>query len=231
MSVTAVLPYSSIYSWLLNSCMPHFPTFFFFPGFFPNTWQLPDVLSSAPILEQLLLLLQPASHTQSTPSKGERGASDTFSSVLPHLCPPPFAQEHPKQFYFHFSISIFGVLKEKKKYIVTCTSPLPLLFFFALCPLFPCKGAVLCANCILSSMLLCLHTKGSSGRFPPHCPDSCCFGSFTCVVLHMKDLIKHILRLHSKTDVRSQNIYLSSVLDKAQLSAYFRISHHSEMSS
>lgn len=29
MSVTAVLSYSSIFSWLLNSCMPHFSTLFF----------------------------------------------------------------------------------------------------------------------------------------------------------------------------------------------------------
>lgn len=111
--------------------------FFFFPGFFPNTWQLPDVLSSAPILEQLLLLLQPASHTHSTPSKGERGASDTFSSVLPHLCPPPFAQEHPKQFYFHFSISIFGMLREKKNiYCLSLAHHLCHYCFFLPCVLY-----------------------------------------------------------------------------------------------
>lgn len=233
MSVTAVLPYSSIYSWLLNSCMPHFPTFFFF--FFLASSQ---TLGSYQMSYLQLLFLnnccfsysQQATH-RAPPLKGKGGPvtlSVLFSRISAHHLLP---RSTPSSFIFTSAFPSLVCLGKKKKYIVTCTSPLPLLFFFALCPLFPCKGAVLCANCILSSMLLCLHTKGSSGRFPPHCPDSCWFGSFTCVVLHMKDLIKHILRLHSKTDVRSQNIYLSSVLDKAQLSAYFRISHHSEMSS
>lgn len=137
------------------ACLISQPFFFFFPGFFPNTWQLPDVLSSAPILEQLLLLLQPASHTQSTPSKGERGASDTFSSVLPHLCPPPFAQEHPKQFYFHFSISIFGVLREKKN-ILSPAHHLCHYCFFLPCVLYFLVRELFCVPTVFFHQCCCV---------------------------------------------------------------------------
>ena len=69
-----------------------FPNFFFFPGFFPNTWQLPDCLSSAPILEWLLLLLH--THTLSLslsllylPRRGRGGWLVARFSVLLSLSP------------------------------------------------------------------------------------------------------------------------------------------------
>lgn len=91
----------------------------FFPGVFPNTWQLPDLLSSAPILKWLLLLL----HTHTLlhfPLRGRGGWLWDFQ-----FCSLPchFAQECPRQFYFQFSNSIFGTLR--KKTTVTRTSPAP----------------------------------------------------------------------------------------------------------
>lgn len=124
----------------------------FFPGFFPNTWQLPDFLSSAPILKWLLLLLH--THTVMHLSQGERRVVvKTFSSVL---LPPQLYPEHPGEFYFQFSNSIFDSLKEKKPkphyhlHISFATN------FFSPCPLFstqrghPNAGMLLQQRCCVS---------------------------------------------------------------------------------
>lgn len=96
----------------------------FFPGFFPNTWQLPDFLSSAPILRWLLLLHQTHTHSYTSLSGGEEGACKTFSSVL---LPSGFAQERPREFYFQFSNSIFGV--QVRVGFFLSISPLPVTSF------------------------------------------------------------------------------------------------------
>ena len=208
MSVRAVLSYSSIYSWLLNSCMPHFPTLFF-PGFFPNTWQLPDFLSSAPVLKWLLLLL----HTHTLlhfPLRGRGGWLKDFQFCSP---PPWFCPGAPRE-SFIFSSAIPSSVHLGKKPTAACTSPLPLTSFPRVLHLL--VRGVFQSCCALPAASLHLYTKGDSGRVSPRCHDSCHCRGFTLAVLHVEGLSEHILRLHDTIDVRSKNVYLSSGLDTAQ---------------
>lgn len=176
---------------------------FFFPGFFPNTWQLPDLLSSAPILKRLLLLLH--THTLLHIPLRERGGwlhDFLFCSPSPWFCPG--AQES-----FTFSSAIMSLVHLGKKLTVTCTSPIPVSFISWSGTSSPCC-------CAPPAVLLCLYIKGDSGRFSLCHQGSCpCRGS-TLSVLHTGDLSQHILRLHATTDVKSKNVYLSSGVDAAQ---------------
>ena len=169
-----------------------FPNFFFFPGFFPNTWQLPDCLSSAPILEWLLLLLH--THTLSLSlslsytclAGGEEGGwlqDFQFCSPCPH-----FDQKCCGEFYFQFSNSIVGMLRGKKPPTITCTYPLPPTSFPHVIHLLVREGF---------PMRCCWYPQGSGGRVSPLCHDSCHSRGFTLAVLHIEGLSKHVLRLHS----------------------------------
>lgn len=120
MSVTAVLPYSSIYSWLLNSCMPHFPTFFFF--FFLASSQ---TLGSYQMSYLQLLFLnnccfsysQQATHT-APPLKGKGGPvtlSVLFSRISAHHLLP---RSTPSSFIFTSAFPSLVCLGKKKIYIV-----------------------------------------------------------------------------------------------------------------
>lgn len=126
MSVTAVLSYSSIYSWLLNSCMPHFPTLFFLAS--------SQTLGSCQISYLQLLFSSDCCcsfthththiHSYTSLSGGEEGGSETFSSVLfPAISP----RSTPGSFIFISALPSWVCLG--KKNIVTCASPVPLSSF------------------------------------------------------------------------------------------------------
>lgn len=70
MSVTAVFVLQLDLFMAAQQLHASFPKSFF-PGFFPNTWQLPDLLSSAPIPKRLLLLLYTHTHSLAHPSQGK----------------------------------------------------------------------------------------------------------------------------------------------------------------
>lgn len=97
----------------------------FFPGVFPNTWQLPDFLSAAPILKWLLFLLHTHTHSYTSLSGGEEGGCETFSSVLfPAILP----RSAPGSFIFSSAIPSSVHLRKK------LPSPTHLLHH---CPLSP----------------------------------------------------------------------------------------------
>lgn len=108
MSVTAVLSYSSIYSWLLNSCMPHFPNLFF-------SWLLPKHLAAARFAifssySQKIAASPSHTHTLAHPSQG-KGRLVAWLSVLfsfPLVLPRSIGE-----FYFQFSNYVFSSFREK----------------------------------------------------------------------------------------------------------------------
>lgn len=217
MSVVVVLSYSSIYSWLLNSCMLHSPTLFFLAS--------SQTLGSCQISHLQLLFSSDCcfsfthTHSYTSLSGGEEGGCEIFSSVL---LPTSFAQKHLRKFHFHFSNSIFGTLSVVGFFssIVTSTSPVP-LSSFPLCPLhvfFPCpskSGRSSRRCCAPSAVLLSLYCKGDGSRVSPCYHDSCHCRVVTLAVLHIEGLSEHVLRLHDPVYVRSKNICLSSRLDTA----------------
>jgi len=191
MSVTAILSYSLIYSWLLNSCMPHFPTFFFFLAF-------SQILGSCQIAYLQLLFSNDCcffftlTHSLSLSlsytclAGGEEGGwlqDFQFCSPCPH-----FDQKCCGEFYFQFSNSIVGMLRGKKPPTITCTYPLPPTSFPHVIHLLVREGF---------PMRCCWYPQGSGGRVSPLCHDSCHSRGFTLAVLHIEGLSKHVLRLHS----------------------------------
>lgn len=82
----------------------------FFPGFFPNTWQLPDLLSSAPIPKRLLLLLYTHTHSLAHPSQGKGREVAWLSILFSFLLVLPGSTG---EFYFQFSNSIFSTFLNK----------------------------------------------------------------------------------------------------------------------
>lgn len=130
----------------------------FFPGFFPNTWQLPDLLSSAPILKRLLLLLYTHTHTHTCTSlsgKGERGCM-TFPSVL---CPPGFAQEHGGS--FTFSSAILSLVHLGKKPYCHLQIFFPCVFHLLVREFFP---TLLCSS---SSVAVFVSQRGQWQNVTP----------------------------------------------------------------
>lgn len=116
----------------------------FFPGFFPNTWQLPDLLSSAPVLKRLLLLLY--KHTRSLREKGGRLHDFPFCSS-PWLCPG-------SQGSFTFSSAILS--------LVPLLSPAHLL---PLCLLSPGEGSLSHAAVLLQQCCCVCIPKGTLAEF------------------------------------------------------------------
>lgn len=197
------LSYSSIYSWLLNSCMPHFPNLFFLAS--------SQTLGSCQICYLQLLFPKDCcfsfTHTHTLlhiplRERGERLHDFPFSSPSSWFC-------LGAQGSFTFSSAILSLVHFWIKLTVTCTSPSPVSFISWSGRSFPCCWAP-------PAVLLCFYTKGDSVRISVHHCGCCpCRGS-TLAVLHIEDLSQHILRLHATTDVKSKNVFLSSGLDAAQ---------------
>lgn len=217
MSVIVVLSYSSIYSWLLNSCMLHSPTLFFLAS--------SQTLGSCQISHLQLLFLSDCcfsfTHTQSytSLSGGEEGGCEI--SVL-FSSPPVLPRNIPGNFIFSSAIPSLEHLEKKKP--TTLLSPPDLLchclfFPYVLCMFFfPCpskSGRSSWCCCAPSAALLSLYCKGDGSRVSPCCHDSSHCRVVTLAVLHIEGLSEHVLRLHHPVYVRSKNICLSSRLDTA----------------
>lgn len=132
----------------------------FFPGVFPNSWQLPDFLSSAPILEWLLLLL----HTHALLHFPLRGRGGWLRDFRFCSLPRHFAQERPRQFYFQFSNSIFGTLR-KKNYCHLHISSATVLF--PPCPSSPSQGGLLDVAVLLQQRCCVCIPRETVAEFHP----------------------------------------------------------------
>lgn len=157
MSVTAVLPYSSIYSWLLNSCMPHFPTFFFF--FFLASSQ---TLGSYQMSYLQLLFLnnccfsysQQATH-RAPPLKGKGGPvtlSVLFSRISAHHLLP---RSTPSSFIFTSAFPSLVCLG-KKKNILSPAHHLCHYCFFLPCVLYFLVRELFCVPTVFFHQCCCV---------------------------------------------------------------------------